>query len=164
MIIKSAQFLMTKLFGVILAFFASWYLSRVGGAELWGRFSIGLAILNLMSVFLLMGLDTLTVKLVSGHANHDRLARRLFSRITATLGSVVLMFAVAVSAAVSLVKARFLSSEFQSELLFVVALIPGFVFLKLISAYYRARGSLTVHGLFENVFLYLALVPILQLQ
>lgn len=154
MIIKSSHFMGTKIIGVFLGFGLSWFLSLKGGAELWGSFVLAFSIINIVGVISLIGLDTLSVKYISGYISDDQKAQKVFSRIAFTVALSAILFT-----SIAFLSMKVLSElpylDFQmSEVTLIAITVPGFVFLRLISAYYRGKQNLLVHGFLENNLLF----------
>ena len=161
---KSGAFLFTRIVGIVLGFALSWYIARRGGSELWGSFILAFSLLNIVVVFALIGLDTITVKYISESRDEKDRKSQILSQVLRGVFviSLVILGLLFLSLAYLGEFTQFMSLN-RDELLMVSLAVPGLAFIRIISAYYRGEQNMVVHGALKNVLIFGSLLIIVLL-
>ena len=160
-----ASFASTRVGALAVGFYLSWWLAQQGGAALWGHLTLRITILNVATILVVFGWDTLLVKFVSPHLQGESsIPPAVYLRAAQFVG---LASVGAWLVGYGVLRAVGLDGRPDDDLVTAVSAVlpalPGFAFLRLNAAVMRARQQTTRYGVFNNLLHLLLFTAIIQI-
>jgi len=158
LLLKSGVFFITRILGGILAFIFAWWVSQIGGAELWGKFSLYFTLLNIFLIICILGLDTIIVKYIAEYNNNGKSSidqsnyywTSFLLAMTTSLSVCALLYLAKESGILPLKSFGLDEAYFELS----VWTIPGIVLLGLNRSVYRGLKNMAIFGVLKNLIIF----------
>lgn len=155
-LVKSGIFFITRILGIAIGFYLSFWLNTLGGAKFWGSFTLYYITLNIILIFSLIGLDSILVKYVSEF--HSKKQQSDLNIIYWKALGISLAISIMISSALYfLVKYDVLpigSLNLEKQKLYIIlASLPGLVLFTINTAAYRGFQQMISFGFLKNIAL-----------
>ena len=152
----SAVFFITKVLGIALLYFFTWWVTNNFGAKKWAAFAISLTTLSMLSIFSLMGFDTLTIKHVArirGTASlTDEHLKSFYFRILVWVLPISLAFGAVLFLLAPTLSQYFSGDEGLRPWFQITALtITPYCLFQLNNSFFCGGKRMVLYGFFANV-------------